>query len=61
MANPEHLEILKQGTEAWNKWRRRNPTVTPDLINAALIRHSLIGVNLENADLRQAILNGANL
>src|SRR5271165_3780663 len=22
MANPEHLEILKQGAEQWNKWRR---------------------------------------
>ena len=25
MANPEHLEILKQGVEQWNKWRMEYP------------------------------------
>jgi hypothetical protein len=24
MANPEHLAILKQGVEVWNKWRDEN-------------------------------------
>jgi hypothetical protein len=24
MANPEHLEILKQGVEVWNKWWKEN-------------------------------------
>ncbi len=24
MANKEHLEILKQGVEVWNKWRTEN-------------------------------------
>ncbi len=31
MVNPEHLEILKQGVEAWNQWRENNPDVEPDL------------------------------
>jgi len=39
MANPEHLEILKQGVEHWNKWREEHPEprsgeipdVSPDL------------------------------
>ena len=31
MANPEHLAILKQGVEEWNKWRREYPGVEPDL------------------------------
>lgn len=24
MANPEHLEILRQEVEKWNKWRGKN-------------------------------------
>jgi hypothetical protein len=31
MANPEHLEILKQGVKVWNAWRDDNPSVRPDL------------------------------
>lgn len=27
MANPEHVEILKQGVEVWNKWREDQPTI----------------------------------
>jgi len=51
MANEEHLKILKQGVEAWNKWREENPKVIPDLANA----------NLSNADLSDAILADADL
>lgn len=31
MANPEHVEILKQGVDVWNRWREENPEVVPDL------------------------------
>lgn len=31
MANPEHLAILGQGVEVWNKWREENPNTEPDL------------------------------
>jgi hypothetical protein len=27
MANPEHLEILKQDVEIWNQWRRDRPGI----------------------------------
>jgi hypothetical protein len=30
MANPEHLQILQQGVEAWDQWRDQNPSVKPD-------------------------------
>jgi uncharacterized protein YjbI with pentapeptide repeats len=56
MANPEHLKILKQGVMAWNRWRRKNPNIQPDLRNGYLTMVSLI-----KADLRGAILHKANL
>lgn len=55
MANPLHLEWLKEGVTAWNK-RRESVPFQPDLINANLRHASLDGVNL-----RQAILAGADL
>ena len=66
MANPEHLEILKEGVEAWNKWREFNPFVTPNLINAnlnenMLSRAQLYSADLRGADLSAATLRGANL
>jgi uncharacterized protein YjbI with pentapeptide repeats len=32
MANQEHVEILKDGVKAWNKWRKDNPDIKPDLM-----------------------------
>jgi uncharacterized protein YjbI with pentapeptide repeats len=71
MAKQEHLDILNQGVEVWNSWRRENAEVRPDLSGASLsqanLRHAdlhgadLRGANLSEADLRQAHLEGANL
>ena len=41
MANPEHLEILKQGVKQWNRWREEQPDVYPDLRVASLSGASL--------------------
>ncbi|MGD0073319.1 MAG: ion channel [Candidatus Binataceae bacterium] len=51
MANPEHLAKLKEGVEAWNKWRKENPEIDPELDDA----------DLQGADLSVANLQGANL
>ena len=61
MANKEHLAILKQGVEVWNKWRQENTGIRPDLSHANLIGANLIGANLSNADLSNAGLSDANL
>lgn len=61
MANPEHLAILKQGVEVWNKWREENPSIEPDLRETNLDKASLDGANLSKAMLRKANLCEAKL
>jgi hypothetical protein len=67
MANQEHLDILKQGVETWNQWRKEHQyTYRPDLSEADLARANLTGAdlrgtNLGYADLTRACLKGANL
>jgi hypothetical protein len=70
MANEEHLKILKQSVEQWNKWRLEN-AIKPDLGGANLSDVNLCGANLSGAnlgganlacaDLSGANLSGANL
>src|SRR5262245_39204736 len=36
MANNEHVAILKQGVKAWNRWRKEQAGVLPDLQGAKL-------------------------
>jgi hypothetical protein len=71
MANPEHLQILKQGVEVWNAWRIENNNITPDLTytdlheahlaGADLRKVDLLNANLYSADLREADLRDARL
>lgn len=61
MANPEHLAILEQGVDAWNKWRMENPEIRPDLSGVDLLGADLKYANLEWANLRGANLEKANL
>lgn len=70
MANKEHIKILEQGVEVWNKWREKNPQIHPDLSEMCLAGASLTmfdfskvnfrGVNLNNADLYDANLREAD-
>jgi len=61
MANKTHLKIINQGPAAWNRWRRTNPKIIPDLSGANLGELKLEGVNLRSVDLSRAVLNPANL
>ena len=36
MANQEHLDILKEGVEVWNQWRKENKGGQVDLSEANL-------------------------
>jgi hypothetical protein len=60
MANPKHLEILKQGVEVWNKWRSEHEDVRPDLSGAVLTNAKLMSANLVGANLSRAKLIGAD-
>jgi TIR domain/Pentapeptide repeats (8 copies) len=61
MANEEHLKILKQGVEVWNKWRKDNPEIKPDLSEAPLSNANLHDVDFSVVNLRGADLDGAQL
>lgn len=61
MANPEHVKILKQGVEVWNKWRGQNSHIIPSLNKADLRGENLNKVKLDKVLLHGTDLRGANL
>ena len=61
MASWKHLKILKQGVKIWNKWRKENPDVRPNLRGADLSYTNLIRANLTRANLIEVRLSGNNL
>ncbi|MEM9808081.1 MAG: pentapeptide repeat-containing protein [Cyanobacteria bacterium P01_D01_bin.56] len=74
MANPEHLKILNQGVDAWNRWRESNKGLNPDLSYAnistakVVLPRKGIFTNLNDAymtgtmpDLCEINLSNANL
>ncbi len=67
MADPELVKILRQGVDAWNRWRQQQPAGQfIDLSEASLsginLRSAdLVGMNLSNAGLSGADLGGASL
>jgi uncharacterized protein YjbI with pentapeptide repeats len=69
MANQEHLDILRQGVEIWNQWRRQHPDIEPDLSGADISDTQLvfltggdvIEIDLSGVNLSGAVLWGADL
>lgn len=71
MAHKQHLQILKQGREKWNSWRKYNTEIEPDLSRANLRRQVLTSFNfnssnfsgsdLTEAHLHKSVFVGANL
>ena len=71
MADPNHVEILKQGVAAWNEWRDANPFLVPDLsglniyaeLNSTLTPNQRLrreSIDLANVDFRRVNLTKAN-
>ena len=61
MANWEHLEILNKGVPAWNRWRKENPAIRPELGEANLRGAELTEVDFSRADLSDTVLRFAKL
>jgi uncharacterized protein YjbI with pentapeptide repeats len=57
----EHLGLLRQGVDLWNAWRKKRPSVRPNLVGAIFAGTDLSHANLVGADLRYADLSRANL
>jgi TIR domain-containing protein/pentapeptide repeat protein len=62
MADPRLVDILKQGSEVWNRWREQQPgDLWIDLSGAVLNGSKLSESNLSRVDLRRADLRDAGL
>jgi Pentapeptide repeats (8 copies) len=61
MVDEEQLAIARQGSDAWNAWRKQNESVDVDLSGAELPGAELIGAHLNGANLSKANLSEANL
>ena len=77
MVNREHLDILNQGKEVWNEWRRQNESQIKADLNGAKLSDAypdrdyltmadfseanITWIDLHNADLSGANLSGADL
>ena len=57
MANIEQLQLLSEGVDQWNEWRRNNPDIHPDLTGAEFPR----SITLWDGDFRNAHLAKAHL
>ncbi len=61
MANPEHMEVVKQGAKAIKEWRVENKDIQLDLVEAGLQLANLYRANLQGATLMGANLQATNL
>jgi uncharacterized protein YjbI with pentapeptide repeats len=57
MANEEHLKVLREGVDARNAWRAKQPAKFASDLSGA----DLYGADLRDANLTRADLSGARL
>ena len=56
MANKEHMDIILQGVQIWNKWREEYPGIDPDLSRDGFVAGPLFMMNLNGANLSRTNL-----
>ncbi len=61
MANKEHLELIKQGVNTWNKWKAGHGGEKPDFSGANLCLSNLSYANFSQANFWEVNLNKAKL
>jgi len=66
MGNKQHLNELKKGARSWNRWRKDNPSIIPDirscdLWGVSLQRYNLSNANLSGSELGHVYFQYANL
>ncbi len=60
MANQKQLKILRQGVVAWNKWRKDNPEVKPDLRYHLFKEQNFSEIIFSKTDARGAYFQNVN-
>jgi uncharacterized protein YjbI with pentapeptide repeats len=61
MANQKHIQILYQGIDSWNEWRKNNPGIVPDLSGEEFVGEDFTGANFTGANLSETDLRNAQL
>lgn len=62
VSNPEHVKVLQQGVEAWNRWYSVQRLIRDiDLSGVDLHETNLRAINFQGVNLLKADLRGANL
>src|SRR6266536_2659944 len=61
MADQQQHDLLRQGVEAWNTWRKQHPEILIELSETILSGADLSEANLRRANLSRADLTGANI
>ena len=56
MANPQHIQWLSEGVEAWNNRRENDPSFRPDF-KAAQLNSALIAAGIVDSDRRKDLTN----
>jgi uncharacterized protein YjbI with pentapeptide repeats len=61
LARTKYVELLRQGAEVWNAWRRTRRLIRPNFRRADLCGADLRGADLSDADLEKANLSKTEL